>query len=202
MGKRGRRKNPNVVRTAGGQASRALDAQTAHLDAIATRMRLFGLSEVDARDQKAATFLGRLYLTGELGKKPGSDAMWEAAQELLRMRDAYKRALKAPDALKNSVGAGGDLGETDAYVHWCRGVIGRYEAAVWAVSAENALHEHRGSNLYAAIDYIVFRDQPMAHMVGDVRIALNAVSHHLTGGTKSVHNRNQFYGPTVAPEAA
>jgi hypothetical protein len=202
MTKRGRKKREGVKRTASGQPSRAHEALTEHLDAVMTRMRLFGLSEADARDQKAATYLGRLYLTEQLGKKPGSDAMWEAAQELLRMRDAYKRALKAPDALKDSTGAGGDISETPLYANWCKGAIDRYEAVMKAVVYENALHEHRGSNLVAAIDYIVFRDQPMEHMIGDVRIALNAASHHLTGGAKQPIKRMKFYGTTVAPEAA
>lgn len=178
----GRKRQNGVKRTASGRKSRAADAYQEHADAIATRMRLFGLSEQDARDQKAATFLGRLYLTGILGKKPGADAMWEAAQELLRLRDAYKRAIKAPDALRDSTGAGGDLGETDAYATWCKGAIGRYEAAIRAVTDENATLQHRHCALYAALDYIVFRDEPHQNLVGDCRIALNAVHHHLTGG--------------------
>jgi hypothetical protein len=202
MGKRGPKRQQGVKRTASGRISRAVDAHYEHLEAIHTRMRLFGLSESDARDQKAATFLGRLYLTGQLGKRPGSDNMWEAAQELLRMRDAYKRALKAPDALRNSTGSGGDMEETEAYANWCHAVVERYEAVERAVSAENSLHEHRGSNLHAALDFIVFRDQQMHHMIGDVRIALNAIHHHLTGGRKSRHKGHVFYGPTVAPEAA
>lgn len=196
----GRKKQIGVKRTASGRKSRAVsETHQEHLEAVQTRIRLFGLSEADARDQKAATFLGRLYLTGGLGKdKRAKDAMWDAAQELLRFRDAYKRALKAPDALKNSTGSGGDLGETEAYASWCQSVIRRYEDAMKAVTAENALHENRGANLHAAIDYIVFRDQEMHHMVGDVRIALNAVAHHLTGGRKSVDKGMKFYGPQVA----
>lgn len=200
--KRGRKKQAGIPRTKSGQKSRAFEVFDAHIEPIQTRMRLFGLTEGDARDQKASTYLGRLYLTGELGKRPGSDQAWEAAQELLRMRDAYKRALKAPDALKNSTGAGGDIIETEAYAHWCQGAIERYENVIKAVTAENSLHQHRGSNLHAALDIIVFRDRQMAHMIGDVRIALNAVHHHLTGGSKSSKVRTKFYGPTVAPEAA
>jgi hypothetical protein len=198
-----RKKQAGVKRTASGRKSRASDAYQEHIEAIQTRIRLFGLTEQDARDQKAATYLGRLYLTGALGKDPAAkNAMWEAAQELLRFRDAYKRAMKAPDALKNSTGSGGDMEETETYATWCHGAINRYVDAMNAITAENALHANRGANLHAAIDYIVFRNEEWPHMVGDVRIALNAVAHHLTGGRKSVHQRREFYGPTVAPEAA
>jgi hypothetical protein len=199
----GRKRAVGVKRTASGRRSRAKDAYQEHVEAIEARRRLFGLSEQDARDQKAACFLGRLYLTdalGKRGKEPAPDNMWDAAQELLRMRDAFKRAIKAPDALRNSTGSGGDMEETESYAIWCKSVIARYEAAIRAITAENALHQHRGSNLHAAIDYIVFRDQEMHHLVGDVRIALNAVHHHLTGGRKSRHKRHQFYGQIVAPE--
>lgn len=198
MGKRGRKKMMGVKREPNGRRSRALDAQNEHQVAIETRQRLFGLSEQDARDQKAATVLGRLYLTGELGKKPGCDAMWEAAQDLIRLRDAYHRAIKAPDALKNAVGAGGGLEETDSYAIWCRRVIDRYQGCIKAISDENAIHANRGTNLHAAIDYIVFRDANLPHLVGDLRIALNAVSHHLTVGGKSVDKRHIFHGPQVA----
>ena len=51
----GRKRKPGVIRTASGRRSRAAEAYVEHLDAIAARMRIFGLSETDARDQKAAT---------------------------------------------------------------------------------------------------------------------------------------------------
>lgn len=198
MARRGRKPKTGVKRTASGRPSRAASAYNEHQEAIETRQRLFGLSEKDARDQKAATVLGRLYLTGELGKKPGCDAMWDAAQDLLRLRDAYLRAIKAPDALKNATGSGGGVDETERYATWCRQAIARYEACMAAVVAENAIHANRGANLVAAIDYLVFRDANLPHMVGDVRIALNAVAHHLTAGGKSGDKRTKFYGPQVA----
>lgn len=170
------------------------------MDAVQARMRMFGLSETDARDQKAATVLGRLYLTGELGKRPYSDHMWDAAQRLLELREAFKRAIKAPDASRSSVGAGGDV-ETAAYARWCHNAVAEFEAVERAVSAENALFPNRGRNLHAALDYLVFRDEFHKHLIGDMRIALNAVHHHLTGGRKAEHKRQQFYGAQVAPAA-
>lgn len=164
-------------------------------------MRIFGLSEEDARDQKAATVIGRLYLTGELGKRPYSDHMWDAAQRLMELREAYKRAIKAPDALRNTVGAGGNAPETDAYASWCRNAIRQYEDATKAVSAENALFPNRGKNFHAALDYLVFRDEFHQHLVGDCRLALNALHHHLTGGRKAVDKRQSFYGAQIAPAA-
>lgn len=183
--KRGRRKIAGVKRTASGRRSQAIDAFNEHMEAVQARMRIFGLSEADARDQKAATVIGRLYLTGELGKRPYSDHMWDAAQRILEMRDAYMRAIKAPDALRNSTGSGGDVAESDAYAHWCQRAVRQYKDAIASVTAENCLIDYRGRNLHAALDYIVFRDEMHPHLIGDCRIALNALHHHLTGGRKS-----------------
>jgi hypothetical protein len=141
-------------------------------------MRLFGLSEVDARDQKAATFIGRLYLTGALGKRPHADTMYECAVEMQRIYEAYQRAVKSPDALRTGSG-GGSEGESDGYEAWCKNAVRKHKELSAAITAENSLFVHRGTNMHAAIDYIVYRDQIMWHMVGDCRLALNAAAHHL-----------------------
>lgn len=181
---KGRPRKQGVKRTKTGRISQAADALTENLDPIQTRMRLFGLSEKDARDQKAATYLGRLYLTGELGRdRPYIDAMWDAAQEYLRVYEAFQRAVKSPDALRSGAG-GGDQGESDNYAGWCQSAIQRKEAAERAIQVEQGIH--RGANLWAALDYIVVRNEQHPHMVGDARIVLNALAHHfgLLGKTK------------------
>lgn len=175
----GRKRKIGIKRTASGRASRA-GAEAANIEPILTRMRMFGLSEVDARDQKASTFIGRLQL-----QKAISQVQYDAAVEYLRIYEAYKRAIKAPDALKQSGGVGGGENTAD-YERWCRSVIEKYAGekgdgsggAMAAIRAEQNLHENRGSNLYAAIDYIICRDEQHWHMVGDCRLALNALAHH------------------------
>jgi hypothetical protein len=172
----GRKRQANVKRTTSGRKSRAQDAYQEHLEAIATRMRVFGLTEQDARDQKAATYVGRLYLTGQLGKKPYSDYMWDAAQSYLTAYEHFQRAVKSPDALRTGVG-GGDEGESETYARWCVAAVRKWEGITVAVREEQNLH--RGANIYAALDYLVLRNQEFPHMVGDMRIGLNAVAHYL-----------------------
>lgn len=167
----GKRKS-GVKRTPSGRASRA-GAVPANLEPILLRMRMFGLSEKDARDQKAATFIGRMNLTDK--KTLISDAQYDAAIEFLAVYDRYKRALAAPDALKQSGGVAGG-GSSEEYERWCDNAKAKYVAAMNAVTAEQGVH--RGANLYAALDYIVCRDEQHWHMVGDARIALNALVHH------------------------
>lgn len=182
MARAGRKRKIGVKRTPSGRVSRA-GAAPANMDAILLRMKMFGLSEKDARDQKAATFIGRLNLTDK--KALISNAQYDAAIEFLAVYDKYKRAISAPDGTKQSGGVGGGE-ETEDYARWCQSAKARYDAAIEAVRAEQGLHENRGANLYAALDYIVCRDEQHWHMVGDVRLALNALAHHfgLLGKTK------------------
>lgn len=171
----GRKKQTGVKRTTSGRKSRAATAYEENLEPILTRMRLFGLTEKDARDQKASTFVGRLQLT-----KAISQAQYDAAQEYLSVREAFQRAVKSPDALRSSSG-GGDQGESPAYADWCRKAIKRYEDASKAVMDEQCLFPNRGRNLAAGLDYIVCRGEMHWHLVGDCRLALNALAHHFSG---------------------
>jgi len=171
----GRKKQPGVKRTASGRKSRSSEAYQENIEPILTRMRLFGLTEKDARDQKAATFIGRLQLT-----KAVSQAQYDAAQEYLAVREAFQRAVKSPDALRTGSG-GGDQGESPTYAEWCQRAIKRYEAANKAIMDEQCLFPNRGRNLLAGLDYIVCRGETHWHLVGDCRLALNALVHHFSG---------------------
>jgi hypothetical protein len=168
-----RKRQSGVKRTASGRRSRAAEAYQENADAIATRMRLFGLSEQDARDQKASTFIGRLQLMRIIDQH-----QYDAALEFLRIEDAYHRAISAPDGLKSTGTSGGNGSDTEAYAAWCRRCIAKHDAAESAVLAEQCLHQHRGSNFFAALDYLVRRDEPHWHLVGDCRLALNVLAHH------------------------
>jgi hypothetical protein len=171
---KGRKRNINVKRTASGRASRA-GAVPANMEAILTRMRIFGLSEQDARDQKAATFVGRMNLMDK--KALISNAQYDAAVAYLELRDKYLRAIAAPNASKQSGGATSGM-SSDEHAAWCQNAKAKFDAAQAAVMLEQGLHENRGANMFAALDYLVVRDEQHWHMVGDCRLALNALAHH------------------------
>lgn len=178
MARAGRKKIAGVKRTPSGRRSRASSEYQENLVPILTRMRMFGLSEVDARDQKASTFIGRLQLT-----KVISQAQYDAAVEFFHVHDAYKRAISAPDGFKSSGGAAG-AGESEGHAAWCRKARQRYDSAIAAVQAEQNLFANRGAAMIAALDYAVLRDEQMWHLVGDCRLALNALAHHFGIVTK------------------
>ena len=170
---KGRPRKIGVTRTKSGRASRA-GAEPANLEPILLRMKMFGLTEKDARDQKAGTFIGRMNL---MDKKLISNAQYDAAVAFLDIYDKYKRAIAAPDALKQSGGSSGSS-DTEDYARWCATARSRYDAAIEAVRIEQGMFVNRGGNLYAALDYLVCRDEQHWHMVGDARLALNALAHH------------------------
>lgn len=172
MARSGRKRTPGLKRTPSGRASRA-GAVPANMEAILLRMKMFGLSEADARDQKAGTFIGRLNLTDK--KTLISNAQYDAAAAFLEVYDKYKRAIGAPDASKQSGGVGGG-DNTEDYARWCFQAKTKYDAAIKAIQDEQEIR--RGANLYAALDYLVCRNEQHWHMVGDCRIALNALAHH------------------------
>jgi hypothetical protein len=142
-------------------------------------MKVFGLTEKEARDQKAATYVGRLCLAGIRNTTDGiTDAQYDAAIAWKEAYEQFQRAVKSPDALRSGVG-GGDQGESADYARRCRAAIKKWEGIEAAVRLEQGFHENRGANMWAALDYLVGRDQQHPHMVGDLRLALNAIGHHL-----------------------
>lgn len=171
----GRKRQTGVKRTASGRKSRAASADTMHLDPIETRMRLFKLSREQAHNQKAETVIGRLCLTGKV-----TEDQYLAAQKYIGLREAFKRAVKAPDALRSGSG-GGDQGESDGYAEWCQDAIRHYESAGNAVMRVQCLIANRGRNLTAGLDYIVCRSEQVDHLVPDAVLALDALVHHFSG---------------------
>lgn len=169
---KGRKRKSGIARTASGRPSRAASAYQENIEPILTRMRLFGLTEKDARDQKAATFIGRLCLTKAINQE-----QYDAALEYLRTYENYQRALKSPDALRSS-NSGGASSESAEYDRWCRSAIDKWDSLTAAIRDVQCLHANRGSNIHAALDYIVGRDEELWHLVGDARLGLNAAAHH------------------------
>ncbi len=174
-----RPRKQGVKRTKSGRISRAASSYNENAEAIALRQRMFGLSEKDARDQKAASYVGRLCLAGRKHNADGiTEAQYETAQEYLKAYEAFQRAVKSPDALRTGVG-GGDAPESEDYARWCQVKIAQFEAIKKAIRDEQCLHHNRGANLFAALDYLLVRDQQLPHMIGDLRLALNAIGHHM-----------------------
>jgi hypothetical protein len=122
-------------------------------------MKVFGLTEKEARDQKAATYVGRLCLAGIRSTTDGiTAAQYDAAVAFREAYENFQRAVKSPDALAS--GNGGASGaEGPGYDSWCNGAVSKWEGIQRAVQTEQGFHENRGANMWAALDYLVGRDR-------------------------------------------
>lgn len=167
--KRGRPKVEDVAREPNGRISRSVNDN--NTDEIARRAERLGLTVVQARDQKAATFIGYLNL---LGRVDGiSDEQYEAALKFLDLRRSYLLAIKAPNAERSDEGTGNTNSEvSDSYVDWCRETIERHKNCRNAI--QTAQNESR-QNLWAAADLCLIQGHRMLHMIGDVRTLCNAL---------------------------
>lgn len=173
MARPGRKRKVGVRRTKAGRIARIRAGKDIeHMGQVEVRMAHYDLSEEQALDQKAGSVVGRLRLKGEL-----SEAQWLAAEEWLRLHAEFKQAVKAPDALRNGTGAGGDLPETRDYREWCELVVEAYGRAERAILRANGVQGMR-YNCPAAIDLILERDQELPHLVPDLGVALTALALH------------------------
>lgn len=162
-----------AYREPNGRASRA--REPADKLALEIRARRLGISVVQAKDQKAASFIGYLNI---LGPRDGlSDTQHEALAQYLKVRGNYLLAIKAPDAMADNKATGGSGDAiSDEYVEWCQKAVKDHDAARKAIYT--AQDENRLDNLWAALDLCVIQGQHLHHMVGTVRVLGNALAKH------------------------
>lgn len=142
--------------------------------AIQARMRQMGITADQAKDQKAGSFIGYLSI---MGPSDGlSDQQYEAATEFRELYQRYQRAIKSPGAIYDPNAMGGEGLDPDAYDEWVQRIAARYEDARKAI--HDVQFEHRHENLWAAVDYILIRDERVHHLIGAARIACNALARY------------------------
>jgi hypothetical protein len=168
--KRGRPKHEVEYREPNGRASRS--EEPADKLALETRARRLGLTVIQAKDQRAETYIGYLAI---LGPRDGlSETQYEAAIQFLRLRADWLMSKKAPNAAVNNEAIGMPSAEiSDAYIQWCSDIDDRYTACRKAIQA--AQGEHRTDNLWAALDLCVIQGQRFDHMIGATRLVCNAL---------------------------
>lgn len=132
--------------------------------AVNARMRVFGLSEGDAKQQFAGSFVGRAHLDGLLSRDQ-LDAAHTYAQTIMN----YRTAIQAPERIRN--GRGGDLDDQE-YTNRCKAAVSRFNDMV---SSLREVDRMEGTNSLGVLEPAVLRDIDMHHMIGHLRIALNAI---------------------------
>lgn len=104
------RKRKAAKREPNGRVQRSHEA--ANLEPFKERMRRYGLTEKDARDQKSSTVLGRLYLSHGI-----SEPEYEAGAKLAADSAAYAKCLQSPRGMGIAEAASGS-GDEESYVRY------------------------------------------------------------------------------------
>lgn len=168
----GRPRIEDAAREPSGRISRSgIPHEPADVVALEARIKHMGVPRSEAKNQKAATFIGYLSI---LGRRDGiSASQYDALVSFLDLRSSYLRAIKAPDSTLSSVPGAGTAGITEAYEDWCRSTVERYGKCRLAI--QEAQNQSR-SNLWAALDICVVRGERQSHMIPDIRIVGNALA--------------------------
>lgn len=163
--KRGRPCKTDVPRTESGRISRAKNPDEAP-DRLAKlkRVAMFGVKFEEAGVQEFGTVIGRLLKSEEINAQ-----QYRALQRYGELAERYKAIMLVPDSLKRKEGGGvmripDDESEIQVREKW-RDVVR---------VINDAQSAHRG-NLMASLNYIVSRDEFHEHMLGDARVAANAL---------------------------
>lgn len=141
--------------------------------ALDARERIWGVAPAVSKDQFAGTFVGRLFLGGDLTRM-----QLEAAQIYHQecVNNSLACAGPAPPKAVNlnaTHGASVDMEDVAQTRKWRMS----YKLSREAVQAKQD-EIHGNGNLFGALSICVLQDQPLTHLVGDLRIALNALVRH------------------------
>jgi hypothetical protein len=149
--------------------------------ALMARLRVHNVPMDKLRDQMAGSYIGRLclaHLASGCDETVGITLVQhDAAQAYLADRRDYHMAIDAPKqmgAVDLNAVHGRNHGEN---VKRSQQSVAKFLAAEAAIcNAQTALGN--GGNLYAAVSLCIINDGELRHMVGDVRLVLNALARH------------------------
>lgn len=141
--------------------------------AVSARVRLFRLTEAEAKTQEGGTVIGRMLI----GKEISIDQA-RAAERYAEVRNAFQRAIGAvPDAGRPPPPPMFETGAGD-FESFCNRA--KESHAAMQSCLRTLMTELRSPNPVSALDVFVTKDVHVPHLTGDLRIALNALHRHFT----------------------
>ncbi|AQX20220.1 hypothetical protein [Bartonella sp. WD16.2] len=165
--KRGRPRIAGQIKELNGRISRAKTPdKSLYQQTLEMRAKRYGASIQDAKNPLMGTYVGRLYL---LEKKINQD-QYDASQQYIQVRNDYWCAKGFPGAIYDETPISSDDRERDK---WVETATDRYEAMQEVIREAQVLH--RRYNLHDALEHLVIEDQQLPHLVGSLRMALNAL---------------------------
>lgn len=128
------------------------------------RVQLFGVKLDEAGTQEAGTVIGRLWLSKEI-----SDEQHSALRRYGELAERYFSSIHAPDSLRSKGGGSAMRIPDDESDIETRRKWNELKREI------NEAQKYHVGNLHAALQFIVVRNEFHEHMLGDVRIAANAM---------------------------
>lgn len=131
----------------------------------------------DAGRPNWGTVHGRMYL-----EDPDTFTRdhWQAAEWYIGKRIAWLRSIKAPCDEVPPHFATGQTDE-DAYADWCKATGEMWSEIMDCLQEASTMNR---SPVIAAFDVILIRSQYVEHMVGDLRVGLNAIHRRFLAGRR------------------
>ena len=176
------RKRKNGPREPNGKPSRAMnptkykEPEAANETPLQLRAKVFGLTMQEARDQKAGSFIGRLQM---LHRRDATDPsglsqeQYDAGIRYLELRNQFQKQIGSGEAIyERTEGLTSVMSEADRESQWHK-IKARWGDVRQCI--QDAQNQQRG-NLWAALDYCVVRNEAHGQMIGDLRLALNALA--------------------------
>jgi len=120
-----------------------------------------------ARNPLYGTFHGLLYQTKELSRE-----QFDTCQRILDLHNLEMKRIGADNAIYERLGFQSGFLSQDELDQRQRAISAKWGQLKTMIQA--AQNEHRQGNLWAALQFCLFDDQAFTHMVGDLRLALNA----------------------------
>ncbi|WP_254475260.1 hypothetical protein [Bartonella sp. B1098] len=164
--KRGRPRIEGCIREPNGRISRTKMPRDP-IDKLAIEMRVkhFGLTIEEAKNPLSGTYIGRLYLQGNLNQD-----QYDAAQKYLEVRNDYLCAKTLPSAIYNEMPSSSDEAAREKWVEFATKQFFNMQEVI-----KETQHLYRQHNFYAALQYLVVEDQPLPHLIPSLRIVLNTL---------------------------
>jgi hypothetical protein len=166
-----------------GRISRARDP--VDKPALEARAKHLGITVLNAKNQLAATFIGRLHMQYQAWRarapkdtpRPAeslSEREYSAAVRFLELHNDRLKVIQADGAQYDHRPTG--AGDIEAMEEWAARVNKDYVDVRKAI--QEAQNDNRHENLWAALDLCIIQDQPFSHMIGALRILCNSLARH------------------------
>lgn len=169
------RKRKSGKREPNGRISRVGYSEKMKSVAIKARERVHGMSKEEAKKPLPTDPVGMLVRFGEL-----DGHQYQAALQYEQDSLDYRAAIELPNAVKamdlNKI-QGRPLTDEEEQAERAQRAVSRFKAANDRIQA--AQNELRGKgNLFGATDTMIMRQVYAKHLVGGLRVALNALVRH------------------------